>query len=379
MIGSQVSFAESRNPNDGGITQSVKGVAERVQRDIQDWTVGSNEGIARVKAEIRDKFGLNVECDRGYVGLWGSLSKADCVSGLTRLASGLSEVPLNVDRSYLADVKIELGAPGLWQGLTIMNRDMKIPFNANPKIQASFIADEVALLYRINLKQLAERNAEYAKKISDKYFILVDKDPTVDVYQYHDGLKKAALTATLIYAGQKPTRELAQSLGFDRLIVSKANSGLEEENGELQISFNYADHPGTIFNYILKSVRNHNGSWLSRMTSSSKSWGQVVQFRRDRIRANELKSTLSQSLNKGVDCLLDSEQKGYVDMAECRAGLEKIKMALVTTTPRLGDDVNQILITNMTLNNYDFDPQSRSILIDYNANSAKIAEALGHK
>lgn len=346
-------------------------------QDLGKWSLSTSDALARAQGEIRAKSGFTVKCDRGWYGLWGSLSEDNCAVGLTRINAALEKVKPPVNRDQINRLTLELGRPGLWQGLTFSNRDMRIPYNANPETMAKFVSSELNLLFNTSLADLVKANEGMIKRIKSEYFIQVEPLPILDVYETHDGLKKAEIAMRVFYGGQKPSEQEFRKLGIDTLVLSQAGAPLMEENGQLALTVDIDHHPGEIFMNMIHAVDTKGKTnWVgpARWT-----WEEVNRFRADRDQVNRMLPALQKALAvREIQCNLSYLESGSIHMSSCRKGLELLQRAAANEKVKnIGNvrGVQKIVVKDLTFSKVDFDQTRRLVEFDPDIDADDIAEA----
>lgn len=361
-------------PADNG---TVSGWKDKIQRDLSRLNFSTDESLLKAEQEIRDKHSFMVTCDRGWMGIGGALSVENCAIGLTRLSAALDQIKPNLSADLLKNTSIQLSRPGLWQGLTFQGREMKIPYNANPELMSKFLHSELTLVYATSLGDLFKANERLADRIQKKYFVKVSPAPDLDVYQTHDGLKKAEVAMFLV-AGANPqySEGEAKKLGFDTVVLDSRSSKIFEDSGELRMKLSYTDHPGEMFMHMVNAGKPSERKWLSTHWSAL-NWNDVQAFREDKQRVLQTAVALKSALAVDeVQCELNSAQSGAVTMRDCRAGLENLQRAASNNAGlKGGKGVGGVIIKDLNVVNYEYDAPTKRLFLDHKASPEKIAEA----
>lgn len=282
-----------------------------------------------------------------------------------------------MNREQIGRLTLELGRPGLWQGLTFSNRDMRLPYNANPETMARFVTSELNLLFNTSLAELVKANEGMIKRIQSQYFVQVEPLPVLDVYETHDGLKKVEIAMRVFYGGQKPNEQEFRKLGIDALILSQVAAPLIEENGKLALTVDIDHHPGEIFMNMIHAVdAKAKTHWVgpARWT-----WEDVNRFRADREQVNRLLPNLKKALAvQDIECKLSYLDSGSIHMSSCRKGLETLQRAAANEKVKnIGNvrGVQKIVLKDLSFSTSDFDQARRLVELDYDIDADDIAEA----
>lgn len=376
VIATILSATPAWSQTDNSISAKVGQWRDRIVSDLGKWSINSNETIKKAEEEIFEHTGFRVHCDRGWSGLWGALSADNCAIGLTRINSALGQVRAPIDRAQLGRISIELGRPGLWQGITYVDREMHVPYNANPETIAGFVNSELNIFYGTSLADLIKSNENFRNKIKDQYFLQVDVAPILTAHEIHDGLRKVDMAMKIYFAGQAPTADEFRKLGLDTVVLNRFATPLMEESGRLRLGVNFKDHPGELFLDMIKAVRpDSRGKWLN---SSIWTWSDVGTFRANRERVDRMKGELRKTLAvKQVECAMSYGDSGSIDMEDCRKGLESLQRAARNEALKNvgARGVEKILVKDLTLTRFDFDREHKVIELDYKIDDGDVLKA----
>lgn len=349
---------------------------ERLGLDLTSFNFSTDEGVNQLKKDIYQRTGFKVDCDRGLYGLWGSLSVENCSIGLTKLDAALK----NVSTKSPLKVAIELGRPGLWQGVTFQEHTVKVPYNADPRTTTRFIDGELKLINEVSRGEMITLNNRLARRIADTYYVNVIQDSFMNEFQNHDGLKKVDLAMQIYYAGRRPEPREAKKLGFDSIVLAQSASDMYENNGELRVDVDIVDHPGQIFMKLINAVKREDNvqpvhlSWMPAWT-----WNDVIRFREDQNRVNNLKPILRSQLgDRVVECLLDNRSDRSIKLSDCRAAMENLQKGVAAAKPQVAPHVRKILIGNAGLigRYWKSSPEATEIVIDYKLSPEGFVESV---
>ncbi len=355
---------------------------DRLTRELQNLAPAQSEMSEKLKNEILQKYGFKAECDKGYVRFWGALDEHNCVYGLTHLQAALAKVDRIVDPADLATyVTIEIGRPGLWQGLTILNREMKVPYNATPDRMSQFINRQLKMHFGLSKADMIKLNKALAKKIKDTYFVKVIPGYDVLDERYHDGLIKADLALQMVFVGKQPSPELAAQLGVDSLVISQFSSPIYEDEGELRRRLNVDDHPGQMFHDIIQGLNDHHESrWpFTRNFAPAWTWHDINTFRENRRHVHEMKAWFKSNLpNIEVKCVLKSEEYGNISIRECREGLDNLRKAIaqMSTQRKQVTAAPRVLIGSVPIRRYVYLPEKQAMLVHHGLGQDSFIKAL---
>jgi hypothetical protein len=347
-----------------------------------DPEVGNGKMIEKIQSELKGQYGLEVECDRGWLGLEGSMTAENCLTGMNRIQAALKEVtpPIKWDdlRNLPQYKTVLLVGSGKWQGLASDSKEIWIPYTADPTSMTKFINAELKLAIDTSPSDLIRMNEIMIKRIHDKYAVNVTTSPEISILQKNDGLHRLQLAMMILSSGEKSFQPERQRLGLETLVLGPDNSRIYEDKGELRMNVKFDDAPGKMFETLLHSMPYQSDTVAPWQWTYSDS----LAFRDDRALMDVYMKSLQGKLGaREISCALDSENDhGAVSVEECVTGLGNVQKALETVNPRdIAPKVQKIRIENLWLKNYsrhDFDKDKSTLILSPTVEPTTAAEAL---
>lgn len=313
----------------------------RIREQVQRLDFRSSEARTELISTLAKKYGVRVECESSYLSIF-QLNDDSCFIGLSALDVALAKIKqANGGKEFaLHDVQFLIAEHGHWEGITLADRTIKIPYDADPNSMVRFINYEIKILYGMSLEQLAKHNQGIADSIQKLTSVKVVPDPSLNPHEFHDGLKRLQAAVMLSLAGRKGQNQMTR-FGPDTIVLSYANSKIYQSGTELQLMLDARDRPGQMYENIITALKQPNfqltrwlpvSGWLSGSVAMTSS--EVTQFRRDRHRIEELMSWHAKNFpNKiSVKCVLDNSLQG-VTIPSCVSGLDSLQKAVTQFGP----------------------------------------------
>jgi hypothetical protein len=243
--------------DDGNQTESQR-LRGFISRQFDRLNQGPDEAAQKIMTEIESRHGWMVSCTTGYLGgIWrASLPAPDCYTGLESVNMALNQIDSNLlGENKNSELKIEVSRVGVWQGITISDPIMKIPYNAHPDSMATFITRQVKMFMDLSRNELGQLNALREKAIHDQFGINVIRQESLSRIEYHDGLTKLQLALQMIF-DKKPSQQQQQNqkLGVDAIVLASSTSRIYQDSGQLRIDIAATDFPGQMFYEIRRGV-----------------------------------------------------------------------------------------------------------------------------
>lgn len=356
---------------------------DKIEAQVNRLNFNVDERNRQIMDDVEAKYGFNVQCDRGFAGLWSALKDGSCALGLSSLDKALADLEVPVDREYLSSVTLEVTEAGQWQGITFTDRQIKVPYNAHPERIKEFVNKQLDILFNTSVNELEQENAQIVQELRDQYYYNVIPDENVDAAEFHEGLQRLRIAAQRSYGTVKPSREEFEKFGFDTVVIGKKYRGLYEDQGELRVKVDMKDSPGQLFLQLINQVdapKTRFGKVMN-FPLTSYSWNDVTQFRQLRAEVQQFREEIAGLLpEQSVDCLLDSKKNHSVNMAECHKGLRRLRESLyVNGQPTRVVEARPIIISDNALARRFQSNRSGALMVDYSNSVESMRKALTAK
>lgn len=358
-------------------TQSEK-LMTRIEQQLDKISLPVDDKTEDLLEELEEKYGFSVHCDRRFFNP-DRISKGECYLGLQSLDKALAEVNPDVDRERLDSIHIIVSDLGEWHATSGAHPTILIPYRARPEKMAQFLNAQKGILLATTPEELQKATSDLEKSIRDRYLVKVERDEDAALEHYGEGLAKLQFVLDGLYGKDGPSREAADRLGFDTIVVGNDNDRLYEDRGELRVGLNYADSPGDQFGFLIHQIRLPYPGWINWATSVPYvlprrwTWEDVQEFKQARTRVEELVTWIAAKLpDSDVNCQLNSSQPDEVTIKQCEKGLLSLQQGLVKS-PDADTQIRakRVLIVDSPLQRHKM-PDDSTHLIHYGVSAEQM-------